>query len=216
LQLRQVSAIIIVVGIICLALGVAAGYGLNSGKTVTTSLVQTSTLTETQITTAVEKVNVTVTPYCCVDPNLTIATPCGAIAAANYPPVQRLQDSVETDPDFIAAENGLNYVDITNGPGCSSTLNNGTVVNGTIQGTVNSSTVNFQFAYTIDRLYTDNCGDVENFTYYLYVNVPLTETGYNMSAIQIIPSNSSEITISCSTTIPTQNTTVTIAGTTST
>ena len=133
-----------------------------------------------------------------MDANLSISTPCSAIVAVNYPPAERLQYLIETDPDFITAEQGLNYYDTTNGPGCGTTLNGGTVVNGTIQGTVTSETLQFIFAYATDNLTTDFCGDVVNFTYYLTVNVPLTETGYNMSAIQIIPSNTSNITISCS------------------
>ena len=207
MQPGQIGALVIVAGIIGLAIGVAAGFGMYAGKIATTNVLQTSTITETQTMISVQKINVTVTPYCCVDANLTILTPCSTIAAANYPPVQRLQYLIETDPDFIAAEQDQNYVDITNGPGCSTTFNSA--------GGINSSTINFQFAYTIDTLYTNNCGGVENFTYYLYVNVPLTKTGYNMSAIQITPSNSSEITYSCSTSfVSTQNSTVTITRTT--
>jgi hypothetical protein len=225
--LGQVSAVILVVGIICLALGVAAGYGMYAGKTMTTSIVQTatigatqtmavvesmnvtqtSTITETQTTTAVEKVNVTVTPNCCVDANLNNATPCSTIGTPNYPPVQRLQYLVETEPEFIAAENGSNYVTYYNGCGSIYSIG-GSIPNGTY--------VYFSSSYAIDRLYTDDCGDVGNFTYYLDVAVPLTETGYNMTAIQISPINSSEITLDCSSTFTTtENTTITITSTSS-
>ena len=200
--------VIVVVGIICLALGVAAGYGMFSGKTATTSIIQTSTMTETQTTTAVEKVNVTVTPYCCIDAKLNNATPCSKIVTPNYPPVQRLQYLIETDPEFIVTENGSNYVTYFNG--CGSVYSIG-------GSTPNGTYVYFQSSYAIDRLHTDDCGDVGNFTYYLNVRVPLTERGYNMSAIQITPINSSEITITCSSTsTTTENTTTTIMATTST
>ena len=59
--------------------------------------------------------------------------------------------------------------------------------------TPNGTRVFFQASYTIGRSYTDDCGNVGNFTYYLNVAVPLTETGYNISAIQITPTNSTEI-----------------------
>lgn len=231
MRTSQIGALVIVVGIVGLVFGVAAGYGIYSGKTATTSIVQittirqiqattaiesmnvtqTSTLTVTQTTTAVEKMNVTVASYCCIDPNLTISTPCSTIAAANYPPAERLQYLIETDPNFIAAENGLDYYDTTSGPGCGNTFINGSVVNGTVQGVVKSTTLYFIFAYVTDKLTMDGCGDIVNFTYYLYVNVPLTETGYNMSAIQITPTNTTEITMSCSSTVTsTENTIVTI------
>lgn len=220
-----------------MALGVAAGYGLNSGKTNTTSVVQiltmirtqtttavertnltqTSTIKETQTDTAVQTVNVTITPYCCNDRNLTITTPCNLTIAppvtpctainSNYPPVQRLQYLIETDPNFIAAENGLNYVS-NGGLGFGFVANNAGGRNYTIQ---------FSFLSYTNTSYTDDCGNIETFTYYLNVVVPLTETGYNMSAIQISPSNSSEITVDCTTSIvfTTENVTVTITGTTS-
>ena len=207
MQKGQISAVIIVIAVICLAVGLVIGYGMYSGKTVTTSIVQTSTLIETQTTKAVESVNVTVTPYCCTDAKLNNATPCGTILTQNYPPVQRLQYLIETDPNFIAAEQGLNYV-ANGGMGCGDASDN-SIYNGT--------TVDFFFTYTSDRLYTDNCGYVENFTYYLHVLVPLMETGYNMSAIKITSINSSEITVSCTTSYSsTANSTVTVTATTST
>jgi hypothetical protein len=206
LQIRQVSAVIVIVGIICLALGVAIGYGLNSGKTTTTSVLQSSIVTETQTMTTVEKVNVTVTPYCCIDVNINSGIPCSEMVTPDSA-IQTLEDRIETDPTYIAAEQGTEYTSLY-GMGCGSGFSvGGTTPNGTI--------LYFQSSYAIDRLYTDDCGDVGNFTYYLNVDVLLTATGYNMSAIQISPINSSEITISCSSTITTENTTVTITPTTS-
>jgi hypothetical protein len=109
---------------------------------------------------------------------------------------------IETDPTFIAAEDGLNYVG-NGGLGCGFAIN---------PGTFNGTTVDFIFTHYADRLYTDNCGSAYNFTYYLTVKVPLTETGYNMSAIQISSRNSSEITATCTSSIitSTENATTTI------
>jgi hypothetical protein len=180
-------ASLIIIAVICLALGFATGYGVNSEKT--------RTVITTQNATTVETVNVTVTPYCCIDPNLSIATPCSAIMNG-YPPLQRLLNSVENDPVFIAAEQGHNYLSIING-GCS----------------IGSSgeVVNLQFACTLDTMYTDNCGDAYNFSYFLNVNVPLTDSGYNMSAIQIIPTNVSQTTVTCASRLTTsENNVVTI------
>ena len=141
-------------------------------------------------TTASQTITVTVTPYCCTDPNLSLSTPCSTIVTTNYPPVQRLQYLVETNPEFIAAENGHNYTTQFAGSGGGFSVGGGP--NGTF--------VYFQSMYAIDSSYTNDCGNVGSFTYYLDVAVPLTETGYNMSAIRISPINSSEISISCSTT----------------
>ena len=219
----QVGALVIVVGIICLALGLGIGYGTYAGKTATTSifqtstiretqattamrmnLTQTSTITETETTTTIERTNVTVTPYCCTNSNLSISTPCTTVLSTNYPPTQRLLYLVETDPDFIQAEGGFNFL-ANGGTSCGFVANNAGVRN---------YSVGFGFSYFTDGLYTDDCGNVENFTYYLDVTVPLTETGYNMSAIQISPTNSTEITADCSSTITsmtTQNSTIRIS-----
>lgn len=142
-----------------------------------------------------------ITPYCCIGPNLTNSTPFSTIVTPNYPPVQSLQYLIETDPAFIAAENGSNYGTYFDGYGSVYSIG-GSPPNGTY--------VYFQSAYSIDSLYTDDCGYVENFTYYLNVNMPLTETGYNMSAIQIIPSNISQTTLDCSSSIVTINENATI------
>lgn len=71
MRLGQIAAFLIVVGIIglTLALGVLAGYGINSEKTATT----------------VEQSVVTVTPYCCVDSYLNNYTSCEAIVDDNIP-----------------------------------------------------------------------------------------------------------------------------------
>ena len=66
-------------------------------------------------------------------------------------------------------------------------------------GSYNGTTVDPEFTYTSDRPYTDNCGYTQNLTYYLLVRVPLTETGYDLSAMQIVPNSSSEITVTCTT-----------------
>lgn len=203
LHLGRTSAAIVLVGIICLALGVAVGYGTSSEKIVTIDVVQTSTITETQTSTTVEKFNVTLTPYCCLDPNVNSGTPCEELTTQDYA-IQTLEERIEIDPSFKVAEGGHNYTS-TGPPGCGSSLVPPTGVS-----------LSFQFKYSIDMSYTDNCGDVGNFTYYLNVNVPLSGTGYNMSAIQIAPINSSEITISCSSAVTTtENTSVVITGTTS-
>ena len=207
MQERKIAIVVVIAAIIGLAAGALVGYDLNIGKTLTTGILQGTTVTRTQVTIDVERINVTVTPYCCQDANLNAQTPCSTILATNYIPVQRLQYLIETDPSFIAAEQGQNYQSETNGPGgCGNTFNYAGGVNGTI--------LDFYFEYTTDRIYTNNCGAAENFTYYLYVYVHLTEAGYNMSAIQISPTNSSEVTYSCSSTIvSTENTTATIAKT---
>lgn len=166
LQLRQISVVIVVVAIIGLALGVAAVYGMYPGNTVTE------------------------TSNCCVDLGLNISTPCSTFENPNYAPVQRLKHLIETDPNFIAAEQGLNYKSPYGGWGRGGTFDS--------SGAVNSTTIYFYFPYTTNRLYTDNRGNVGNFTNYITVKVPLTETGYNMSAIQITSSNDSEITVTCS------------------
>ena len=98
---------------------------------------------------------------------------------------------MENDTEFVAAEHGLNYT--IQFSGCGSVYSiGGNMPNGTY--------VYFQAAYTTERAYTNDCGNAGDFTYYLNVAVPLTETGYNMSAIRITPTNSSEITVTCSTT----------------
>ena len=196
-------AIALIVGLACLALGAMVGYESNS-KTVTSRVVRTSIITQIQTTTTVEKVNVTLTPYCCIDPNVNSGTPCDQMTTQNFA-IQTLEDRIEVDPSFIAGEEDNNYMS-TGPPSCGT---------GIIPPT--GTTLFFQFTYSIDRLYTDNCGDVENFTYYLDVNMPLTESGYNISTIQITPTNSSEITISCSSVLTTsENSTVTLTGTMST
>jgi hypothetical protein len=209
MRLGQIAAFVTVVGLIglALALGVVIGYGIYSEKTATTSIIQISTTTETQTMTTVEQSIVTVTPYCCVDAHLYSGTTCNEIVGAIYPSIQILEYRIDTDPSFIAAEQGSDY-SLPIVYGCGGGFSN--------VGTPPEETILFQSTFAIDRLYTDNCGDVGDFTYYLYVNVLLTGVGYNMSAIQIMPINSSEITISCSSTLTTTgNTTVTITGTTS-
>lgn len=207
MRTSQVTSLIIVAGIICLGIGLGAGSVIYSGKITTTSILQTSTIIETQTTTAIEKVNVTVPSYCCVDSNLTSSTPCTTIEFGDYPPTQRLEYVIETDPRYIFAEQDHNY----------SSLYSLSCGSGYVLGSGDFSQVQFQSAYAIDRLYTDGCGQVENFTYFVTVTVPLTETGYNMSAIQISSSNIADTTPDCSSSIvSTVNTTVTITGTTST
>lgn len=129
----------------------------------------------------------TKTGNCCTDASLNLSTPCSTILTPNYPPLQRLEQSIETDSSFIATEDSHNYT-ANGGIGCGFAIN---------PGSYNGTTVDVGFTYTADNQYTNNCGNVWNFTYYLTVKVPLTETGYDMSAIQILPNNSSEITVTC-------------------
>ncbi len=191
--ISQVASIVVVILIVVAAFG---GYAVGATSqrtpiytaTITSYSLKASTITAT--TTASQTISVTVTPYCCTDSNLSISTPCSTILSPNYPPVQRLEYLIETDPDFIAAENGHNYM--TYIAGCGSVYSIG-------GNTPNGTYVYFQSSYTTDSLYTNDCGNVGNFTYYINVRVPLTATGYNMSAIHISSLNSSEITISCTT-----------------
>lgn len=130
----------------------------------------------------------TKTSNCCTDASLNLSTPCSTILfTPNYPPLQRLEQSIETDPSFIAAEDGHNYT-ANGGVSCGFAVN---------PGSYNGTTVDVGFTYTTDNQYTNNCGNVWNIIYYLTVKVPLTEAGYDMSAIQIIPNNSQEITVTC-------------------
>jgi len=127
----------------------------------------------------------TKTGNCCSDASLNLSTPCSAVTP-NSPAVQRLEQRIEADPTFLSAEDGHNYT--AGGVGCGFAIN---------PGSYNGTTVGPEFTYTSDRPYTDNCGYTQNFTYYLLVKVPLTETGYNLSAMQIVPNNSSGITVTC-------------------
>jgi len=207
----QVASIAVVVLIVLVAFGgyaVGANSQRKSTYTVTTTSYSLKASTITATTTASQTISVTVTPYCCADSNLTISTPCSTILTPNYAPVQRLQYLIETDPDFIAAEHGLNYRTYLDG--CSTVYSIG-------GSTPDGTYVYFQSSYTTDTLYTNNCDNVGNLTYYLNVRVPLTATGYNMSAIQVTSLNSSEITISCSTSfVSTQSVTTTTTRTTGT
>jgi hypothetical protein len=130
----------------------------------------------------------TETGNCCADANLNLSTSCSTVTP-NSPAVLRLEQRIEADPTFIAAEDGHNYT-ANYGVGCGFAIN---------PGSYNGTTVDPVFTYTSDRLYTDNCGYTGNFTYYLTVRVPLTETGYDLSAMQIVPNSSSEITVTCTT-----------------
>ena len=127
------------------------------------------------------------TGNCCSDASLNLSTPCSAVTP-NSPAVLRLEHRIEADPTFIEAEDGRNYT--AGGVGCGFAIN---------PGQYNGTTVGPQFTYTTDRPYTDNCGYTQNFTYYLLVKVPSAETGYDLSAMQIIPNSSSEITVTCTT-----------------
>ena len=89
----------------------------------------------------------------------------------------------------MAAEDGHNYT-ANGGVGCGFAIN---------PGSYNGTTVDPEFTYTSDKPYTDNCGYTGNLTYYLLVRVPLTKTGYDLSAMQIVPNSSSEITVTCTT-----------------
>ena len=128
------------------------------------------------------------TGNCCSDASLDLSTPCSAVTP-NSPAVLRLEQRIEADPTFIAAEDGHNYT-ANAGISCGFAIN---------PGQYNGTTVSPEFTYTTDKPYTDNCGYTQNFTYYLLVKVPLTETGYDLSAMQIIPNSSSEITVTCTT-----------------
>lgn len=190
--ISQALSVAIVIVIIVVAFG---GYEVGTLERSTTinngyPPIPTLTSTVTIPTTITSTTSVTVTPYCCTDSNLSLSTTCSTILTPNYSPVQILQYLVETDPAFIAAEHGLDYT--TQLAGCGGGFSVGGGPNGTF--------VYFQSTYTNNSVYTDNCGNVGKFTYYLNVAVPLTETGYNMSAILITPRNSSEITVTCSTT----------------
>ncbi|HZW55007.1 MAG TPA: hypothetical protein VFF30_01825 [Nitrososphaerales archaeon] len=186
---QGLSIAIVIVIILAAFLGYAVGATISQQRT-STYIVTTYSLKATTIT-ASQTISVTVTAYCCTDSNLSLSTPCSTIVTPDYPPVQRLQYLVDTDPEFIAAEHGLNYTTYFNGCGSVYSIG-GNVPNGTY--------VYFQSTYTTDEPYTNDCGNVGNFTYYLNVAVPLTETGYNMSAIRISPTSSSEITVTCTTT----------------
>jgi len=128
------------------------------------------------------------TGSCCSDASLNLSTPCTAVTP-DSPAVQRLEQRIEADPTFIAAEAGHNYT-ANAGISCGFAIN---------PGSYNGTTVDPEFTYTSDRPYTDNCGYTQNLTYYLLVRVPLTETGYDLSAMQIVPNSSSEITVTCTT-----------------
>ena len=209
---RAISVLVVVVIIVA----IIGGYGLGrftqpQPVTSLTTQVVTQTISSGLPTTVTQILvttsTFTLTPYCCTDSNLSISTPCSTILAPNYPPVQRLEYLIETDPDFIAAENGHNYMTYIDG--CGSVYSIG-------GSTPNGTYVYFQSSYTTDRLYTNDCGNVRNFTYYINVRVPLTATGYNMSAIHISSLNSSEITISCTTSfVSTKSVTTTTTRTTS-
>jgi len=127
------------------------------------------------------------TGNCCSDASLNLSTPCSAVTP-NSPAVQRLEQQIEADPTFVSAEDGHNYT--AGGIGCGFAIN---------PGSYNGTTVDPEFTYTSDRPYIDNCGYTQNFTYYLLVRVPLTEAGYDLSAMQIVPNSSSEITVTCTT-----------------
>ena len=128
------------------------------------------------------------TSNCCADASLNLSTPCSAVTP-NSPAVQRLEQRIEADPTFMAAEDGHNFT-ANAGVGCGFAIN---------PGSYNGTTVDPEFTYTSGRPYTDNCGYTQNFTYYLLVKVPLTETGYDLSAMQIVPNSSSQITVTCTT-----------------
>ena len=183
--------------------GIAMDAFLNQGKnTATTSVTATSVTTLITILTEIKTINnsATVSPSCCRDANLNMFTPCD-ILNASYPSIVHLDNLIENDPSFITAEDGNNYV--TEGIlACGTTFNN---------GQVNGSTVTLYYSYTTNRTYTDNCGDVGNFTYFLDAGVRLTPTGYDMSSLMIAPSNSSEIANSCSST-PNTFSTTTVGG----
>ena len=181
---RVLSSAIVVAIILAAFSGYGVGVSSQGSHTVTTTSYSSK---ETIITSTT---SVTVTPYCCTDANLSLSTPCSTITTPDYPSVQKLQYLVEIDPAFIAAEHGLDYT--TRFAGCGGGFSVGGGANGTF--------VYFQSTYTNNSAFTDNCGNIGNFIYNHNVAVPLTETGYNMSAIQITPRNSSEITVTCSTT----------------
>ncbi len=126
---------------------------------------------------------------CCTDSSLNLSTSCSTILSQNYQPLQRLELSIETDSSFVAAEDGHNYV-ANGGVGCGFAVN---------PGSYNGTTVDVHFTYTTNNQYADNCGYKENLTYFLTVKVPLTETGYDLSAIQVLPGSSPEITVTCTT-----------------
>jgi len=172
-----------------IAIGTATSFGYLSARTTVTTIAQTVVTIETQTIITIEQIDTTVTPYCCIDPNITIATSCNVLSEPDFTPIQRMQYLVETNPKFIVAENGLYYV--SDGTiGCGKTFDS--------SGLPNITILNFYFTHTTDNLFTNNCGGVENFTYYLYVTIPLTETGYNMTSMEITPTNSSQVTYSCS------------------
>jgi hypothetical protein len=170
MRIRLVLFAVILIAIL-LTVGVAVNSFLKSGERTTTSLTETGQ-----------------SSFCCVDPQLTQSTPCSQIQSANYSGTQRLISSIEASPNFIAAENGSNFV----GPGGW----------GCVFGTPDSIllSVSFDFYYITNRTFIDNCNSTELFTYYLNTNIQLTPSGYNMSSLTIEPSNSSEQTASCSST----------------
>jgi len=114
-------------------------------------------------------------------------------------------DLIETNPNFTAAENGLNYTN-DGSLGCGFAIN---------PGQFNGTTVDFTFTYTTNTIYTDNCGYVGNNTDYLRVKVPLTATGYNMYAIQISSFNYSGIIVTCTSSLLSTDTTIYTTTTTS-
>ena len=120
---------------------------------------------------------------CCTDASINLSTGCGAITP-DSPPAQRLQQQIEADPEFIAAEDGRNYT-ANGGFGCG------------FVGSPANTRLDFGFTYTSSEPYTDNCGYTWNLTYYLRVEVPLTESGYSLNAMQISHYDSSDITVTC-------------------
>jgi len=177
----------VTVGVIALLMGAIIGTQIPRGPEL--PIVNLTTTTKDQTIIIISTVSQTVSQNCCDDPNVRISTPCDVMLAKNYLPVQRLQYLIESNPSFISAEGGNNYVTY-GATGCGQTFNN--------NGEINNSTLHFDFSYNTDRSYTNNCGSVEKFTYYIYVRIPLTRTGYNMVSMSIQPTDSSNITYSCS------------------
>jgi hypothetical protein len=168
---------------------IEVGAFLNQGRnTSATTLTTTPTTTQTTLFTESKTTNtsITVSTSCCQDANLTMFTPCDGLNAT-YPSIVRLNHLIETNPSFIAAESGNTFVN-EGLLACNKAFNN---------GQVNGSTVTLYYSYATNRTYSDNCGDVGNITYYLDADIRLTPSGYDMSSLTIVPSNSSQITNSC-------------------
>ncbi|HZW58460.1 MAG TPA: hypothetical protein VFF30_19385 [Nitrososphaerales archaeon] len=202
MAIQKTSALLVSAVVVGLVVGAAIGLVISPAVmpirgTVASTVTNTQVVTDWQTIVALQSVTKTITEsgynkYCCNDSGLNSSTSCETALSPGYLPMLRLRYLVETNPSFIAAENGSLFTYETEGCGTSQT----------------QVEVDFSFFHTTDTLFLTPCDNYQNFTYYLSVFIPLTRNGYNLTSMTIQSGNSSDYLMGCTTSMSvTSNTT---------